>query len=189
VQVITFDSFKEFRKPVSIKCLQELGCAKANLVGPEIISHDQLWRICHEGMGIHARDVLISIQPDFVAKILSEKKTIELRKKPFPANGGVRIWIYSTSPTSAIEACAFVETVDSDTPENIWGKYQHKCGVSRSDFDTYFDGASEAYAINITHPRKLDKKMKLDDIKHLSDGFTPPQYYSTHFPRERMTGQ
>ncbi|MBY0562514.1 GNAT family N-acetyltransferase [Hyphomicrobium sp.] len=177
VQVIKFDSFKEFQKPVSMKRLHELGCAKANLVGPEVISDDQLWRICHEGMGIHVRDVLISIQPDFVAKILSGKKTIELRKKPFPANGGVRVWIYSTSPTSAIEATAFVETVDCDTSENIWNKYQHKCGVSKADFDAYFDGASEAYAISITRPRKLDRRFKLDDIKKLLDGFTPPQYY------------
>lgn len=177
VQVITFDSFKEFRKPVPMKRLQELGCAKANLVGPEVISHEQLWRMCHEGMGIHARDVLISIQPDFVARILAGKKTIELRKKPFPANGGVRIWIYSTSPTSAIEASAFVEAVDCSTPEIIWSKYQHKCGVSRADFDSYFNGSSEAYAISVANPRKLDRKLKLDDIKQLSDGFTPPQYY------------
>lgn len=177
VQVITFDNFKEFRHPVSIKRLQELGCAKANLVGPEILTHDQLSRIAHEGMGIHARDVLISIQPDFVAKILNGKKTIELRKKPFPANGGVRVWIYTTNPTSAIEASAFVENVDCDSPDNIWKRYQHKCGVSRADFDAYFAGATEAYGISITRPRKLQKKVKLDELKQLSGGFTPPQYY------------
>ncbi len=177
VQVITFDNFKVFTYPVSFKRLQEIGCAKASLIGPEKLPYSQLFSILHEGMGIHARDVLISIQQDYVSKILNGKKTIELRKKPFPANGGVRIWIYSTSPTSAIEATAFVTTVETDTPENIWKKYQNKCGISKDDFDAYFSGSTEAYALHLSNARRLDRKMKLEDIKKLSEGFTPPQYY------------
>ncbi len=177
VQVITFDNFKVFPRPVPLKRLQELGCAKANMVGPEKLSYEQLFSIIHEGMGIHARDILISIQSDYVAKILNGKKTIELRKKPFPANGGMRIWIYTTSPTSAIEATAFVSTVDTDTPDNIWKKHGNKCGISKTDFDTYFSGSSEAYALHVSGARRLEQKVKLDDIKKLSDGFTPPQYY------------
>lgn len=177
VQIIIFDNFKVFQRPVSMKRLKDLGCARANLVSPEKLSHEQLFSIVHEGMAIHARDVLISIQPDFVAKILSGKKTIELRKKPFPVNGGVRIWIYSTSPTSAIEATAFVSIVDADTPENIWKKYSSKCGISKDAYDAYYAGSSEAYALHINDAKRLDKKMKLDEIKNLSEGFTPPQYY------------
>lgn len=177
VQVITFDNFKVFSRPVSMKRLQELGCAKANMVGPEKLSYEQLFSIVHEGMGIHARDVLISIQPDYVAKILSGKKTIELRKKPFPVNGGVRIWIYTTSPASAIEATAFVSTVDADTPDNIWKKHKNRCGISKADFDAYYSGASEAYALHVSEAKRLSKRIKLDEIKELYDGFTPPQYY------------
>ncbi|MCB1551840.1 MAG: GNAT family N-acetyltransferase [Alphaproteobacteria bacterium] len=177
VQVITFDNFKVFSQPVSMKRLQDIGCAKANMVGPEKLSYAQLFSIVHEGMGIHARDVLISIQPDYVSKILNGKKTIELRKKPFPSNGGVRVWIYSTAPTSAIEATTFVSTVDVDTPENIWQKHKNKCGISKDDFDAYFAGATEAYALHISGAQKLGKKIKLNEIKKLSEGFTPPQYY------------
>lgn len=177
VQVITFDNFKVFPKPVSIKKLQEIGCAKANMVGPEKLSYQQLFSIIHDGMGIHARDVLISIQQDYVAKIMNGKKTIELRKKPFPVNGGARIWIYSTSPTSAIEITAFVSTVEVDTPENIWKKYESKCGISKDNFDAYFLGSTEAYALHVSEVQKLGKKIKLDEIRKLSDGFTPPQYY------------
>jgi len=177
VQVITFDNFKPFVRPVTMKRLQELGAAKANLVGPEVLPYSQLFRIVHEGLGIHSRDVLLSIQPDFVDKILSGKKSVELRKKPFPANGGVRVWIYSTSPTCAVEAVAFVDSVDVDTPDNIWRKYQHKCGISRTAFDTYFADCGDAYAVNIARAHKLEKRIKLEHIKKISDGFTPPQYY------------
>jgi predicted transcriptional regulator len=177
VQVITFDSFKPFSRPVPMKRLQELGCAKANLVGPEILKDEQLCRIVQEGMGAPFRDVLLSIQPDFVAKILNGKKTVELRKKPFPANGGTRVWIYSTSPTSAVEAVVHVDAVECDTPENIWHKFQNKIGISRSDFDAYFSGSAEAYALNISNPEKLERRVKLDEIRTLSEGFTPPQYY------------
>ena len=177
VQVITFDNFKQFSRPVSMNRLRELGSAKANLVGPEMLSHDQLCRILHEGMGIPFRDVLLSIQPDYVGKVLSGKKTVELRKKPFPSDDGTRVWIYSTNPTSAVEAMAYVDTVECDTPANIWRKYQHKCAVSRTDFDAYFSGATEAYALNIVRPMKLERRLRLEEIKALSEGFTPPQYY------------
>ena len=177
VQVITFDSFKVFSRPVSLRKLIDLGCAKANMVGPEKLSYGQLFSILHEGMGVQARDVLISIQPDYVSKILNGKKTIELRKKPFPLNGGVRIWIYSSGPTSAIEATAFVSHVDVDTPENIWNLHKNRCGISREDFDAYFLGSTEAYALHIVEARKLDKKIRLEEIKKIFDGFTPPQYY------------
>jgi predicted transcriptional regulator/GNAT superfamily N-acetyltransferase len=177
VQIVTFDNFKEFVRPVPLKRLQELGCAKANLVGPEALGPDQLYQIAHEGMQFPTRDVLISIQPDYVAKILSHKKTIELRKKPFPANGGVRVWIYSTGPTSAVEASAFVDAVDQGTPDEIWRRHQHKVGISRKEFDAYFNGAPEAYAISVTRPRRLERKFKLEQIRGLLDGFTPPQYY------------
>ncbi|MCK5374100.1 MAG: GNAT family N-acetyltransferase [Alphaproteobacteria bacterium] len=177
VQVIIFDNFKTFPYPVPMKFLQKLGCAKANMVGPEKLSYEQIHSIIHAGMNIPTKDVLISIQPSYGSKILNGKKTIELRKKPFPANGGVRIWIYSTSPTSAIEATAFVSTVDTDTPEKIWKKYGNKCGISKTDFDTYFSGALEAHALHISNAKRLNKKVKLGEIKKLFDGFTPPQYY------------
>lgn len=177
VQVITFDNFKVFSSPVSMKRLQELGCAKANLVGPEKISYEQLSAILHEGTEQHTKDVLLSIQPNYVAKIVNGKKTIELRKKPFPANGGVRVWIYTTSPTSAIEASAHVSVVDADTPENIWNKYKNKCGVTKEEFDKYYEGSREAYAIHIGDVKRLSKKVNLEELKKLLDGFTPPQYY------------
>lgn len=179
VQVITFDNFKVFSHPISMKRLQELGSAKANMVEPEKLSHEQLFFILHEGTAQHTKDVLISIQPNYVTKILNGKKTIELRKKPFPANGGVRIWIYTTSPTSAIEASAFVSTVEVDTPENIWNKYKNRCGVTKDEFDAYYAGSTKAYALHISDAKRLskNKKVKLDELKKLSDGFTPPQYY------------
>ena len=169
VQVITFDNFKVFTKPIRMKRLLELGCAKANLVGPERLTQEQLFSIVHEGMEMHSKDVLISIQPDYVAKILSGKKTIELRKKPFPINGGMRIWIYSTNPISAIEATAFVSEIDSGTPKNIWEKYSNRCGISKVDFDSYFSGSTEAYALNISRVERLDKKIRLNEIKKLSE--------------------
>ena len=177
IQVITFDNFKVFPNPVSLKRLVELGNAKANLVGPERLSFEQLNAIAHDGLGIQAKEALMSIQPEYVAKILSGKKTIELRKKPFPVKDGVRVWIYSSSPTSAIEATAYVSKVDVDTPENIWKKHQHRCGISKEAFDAYFVGSAKAYALHIIAPKRLSRKIKLDDIRKLSVSFMAPQYY------------
>jgi predicted transcriptional regulator len=123
------------------------------------------------------KDVLLSIQPNYVTKILNGKKTIELRKKPFPAKDRIRVWIYTTSPTSAVEASVYVSNVEKGTPEEIWKKYQKKCCISKSEFDKYYDGADTAYAIHIENPQRLSKKITLPELKTLLEGFTPPQYY------------
>ncbi|MDH5721901.1 MAG: GNAT family N-acetyltransferase [Alphaproteobacteria bacterium] len=177
VQVIIFDNFIEFPNPLTLKELKNLGCAKANMVGPEKLSFDQLYNILHLGTSMPVKDVIISIQPNYVAKILSGKKTIELRKKPFPANGGVRIWIYTTKPSSSIEATAYVTEYEKDTPENIWKKYRNKCGISKKDFDEYYNGCKEAYALTLSNAKKLSRKIKLTELKELNEGFTPPQYF------------
>ena len=177
VQVITFDNFKVFSAPVPLKRLHELGCARANMVGPEKLSFEQLSTILHEGTSANTRDVLLSIQPNYVNKILNGKKTIELRKKPFPINGGVRVWIYTTSPVCAVELYVVVSSVDEDTPNNIWKRYKNKCGISKEDFDSYYNNSKVAYALHLSHPKKLNSRMKLQELKDVFENFTPPQYY------------
>ncbi len=177
VQVITFDNFKEFKRPIPMKKLKEFGCAKANLVGPEKLSYNQLFNILHEGMEFPSQDILLSINPNYVAKILNGKKTIELRKKSFSANGGIRVWIYSTSPVSSIVACAFVSEVHKDTPANIWTRFNNKCGISKSEFDAYFSNSKEAFALTLKWAEKLKTRIPLQGIKNMSEGFNPPQYY------------
>lgn len=177
IHVIIFDNFQQFSNPVPLRLLKENGSAKANMVSPEKLSYQQLYNITHIGLNQQTKDVIISIQPNFVAKILSGKKTIELRKKPFPANGGVRIWVYTTKPISAIEAVAYVTEYEKGTPEEIWAKHKSKCGISKTDYDAYYDGCDEAYALTVSKAQKLSQKIKLEELKSMPDSFSPPQYF------------
>lgn len=177
IQVVLFDNFKPFAKYVPYKKLTELGCAKANLVAPEKIDVNALSEIVHLGFDKPNRDALISIQPEYVTKILSGQKTIELRKKPFPHAETDRLWIYTTTPTAAIEGVARVAEVIKGTPDEIWQKYSGKCGIQKSDFDKYFEGADDAYAIRLKEVVRLKRKLKLADIQATIEGFVPPQYF------------
>lgn len=177
VHVIKFDNFVPFPQPVSLRRLHDLGCAKANMVGPESLTYPSLYKIMHEGLGVSSRDVLLSIQPSYVSKIISGKKTVELRKKPFPSNHGMWTWIYASSPSSAIEAVCRITQAHKGSPSEIWDRFSHRCGIAKNDFDAYFLGCEEAHALELTDVHKLPDRMRLDDIRRISSGFSPPQFY------------
>ncbi|MCH7499785.1 MAG: GNAT family N-acetyltransferase [Nitrospinae bacterium] len=177
VLVVTFDNFKEFTTPISLKRLHGIGCGKANFVGPELVSPKRLRKVLHEGLGVPDRDVILSVHPSYVSKILSGKKTVELRKKPFPIPEGSRVWIYSTNPVSSISSIAIVKDVFKGSLSDIWKRYKNKCGISEKIYGEYFSGFHEGYAITLENARPLRKKIKLQEIRKWAKNFNPPQYY------------
>lgn len=177
IHVITFDNFKEFANPVPYKNLKEMGCAKASFVAPEKVTSSNLSLIIHRGYNLPMRDTLISIKPDFVAKILSKKKTVELRRKPFPCEENSRIWIYSTVPDKCVKATAKASKISKGTPAEIWKKFGTRAGISKEDYDKYFFESEDAYAIELTDVKELPKTIKLDQIQKWIPDFTAPQFF------------
>ncbi|MBI4218372.1 MAG: GNAT family N-acetyltransferase [Elusimicrobia bacterium] len=49
IHVFTFDNFKPFTKMIEHRKLKQLGCGRANFVGPEGLDHRTLSAICREG--------------------------------------------------------------------------------------------------------------------------------------------
>lgn len=176
-QVLTFDNFTPFRNPVPFKKLKEFGCGKASMVGPEKIDAGKVSLLMNFGHGLNSKDVIISILPEYVEKILKGKKTIELRKRSFPDIPNCRMWIYATAPISAIVGTAQVEEVFKGTPTEIWNKFNGRSGVSKEVFQQYYEACNDAYAIKIKNPVALKKKIPLQKLKELCDGFSAPQYF------------
>ena len=69
-------------------------------------------------------DVLLSIRPEFVEKILSGEKKYEYRKAIWTkdSNDINSVLIYETSPVSKVVASFRIGKIIADSPENIWSK-------------------------------------------------------------------
>jgi len=112
-----------------------------------------------------------------VDKIIDGQKTVELRRRfPTDAATGSIALIYSTSPVQAIVGYALIKEVRRLPLDVMWREFGKAACISRQDFDRYFLGLSEGFAILLDDVRELGKPVK---AKVLSDkfGFVPPQSY------------
>jgi len=124
-----------------------------------------------------ARDVLVSIHPDYASKILRGEKTVELRRR-FPevgAAGGTAL-IYSTSPVQAVVGCARIKHVVKLPVAKIWKAYGAAACVSKQEFHSYFAGLKHGFAILLDDVFPLKKNVKASDLRSRY-GIVPPQSY------------
>jgi len=59
-------------------------------------------------------------------------------------------------------------------PEELWASTCHGSGISKSFFDSYFDGRSRAYALQIGNVRAFEVPIAPSEI---FANFTPPQSF------------
>lgn len=128
-------------------------------------------------MPLFARDVLLSIHPNYASKILSGDKTVELRRK-FPETSaiGATALIYSSSPVQAIVGFARIKDVLRLPIEQIWRNHGEAACIERRDFDAYFDGLDYGYALLLEDAQTLERQRSLEDLKK-EFGFAPPQSF------------
>jgi predicted transcriptional regulator len=123
------------------------------------------------------RDVLVSIRPIHVSKILKGQKTVELRRR-FPEVGekGVTAFIYSSSPVRAVVGFARIEYVLKLPVSRIWKEHSDAACISRHEFDAYFSGLAAGFAIIFADVRSLKQQLKAADLLE-KFGIVPPQSY------------
>jgi predicted transcriptional regulator len=123
------------------------------------------------------RDVLVSIRPIYASKILEGQKTVELRRK-FPEVGatGAMVLIYSSSPISAVVGFARIRHVLKLPVANIWKEHGVAACVSKDEFDAYFSGLKQGFAIFLEGVKSLRKQLKASDLEE-QFGIVPPQSY------------
>lgn len=80
-------------------------------------------------------ELLLSIRPEFVKKIISHEKKYEFRKRIFRKNVD-KIFIYSSSPEKKIIGYFTAGNIIKDHPENLWDNFSHVAGISK---ETFFD--------------------------------------------------
>lgn len=123
--------------------------------------------------------LLISIKPQYAKKIFKGKKTIELRKSA-PLRAGIDSYmlIYVTSPVKELWGVCKIAGLIKDKPEIIWEKFGEKTGISKGEFDNYYEETNNAFCIELKEVKSLlGHKINLEKLKKIIPGFNPPQTY------------
>lgn len=137
------------------------------------------------------RDVVLSIRPQYTSKIMEGKKTIELRRRfPLSAPRGTIAYIYSTSPIRAIVGRAEIADVVKLPIDQIWQQYSKRASIARPDFDSYFAGLDEGFALQFKNARPFSRPLQLAELRDRF-GFEPPQsfLYATPILRKALADE
>jgi len=78
-------------------------------------------------------NVLISIKPKYVEKIISKEKTYEFRRNIFKKEVE-KVVIYSTSPEKKIIGYFKSNSIIKDCPKNLWDNFSEEAGINEEDF-------------------------------------------------------
>ena len=109
------------------------------------------------------KKILLSINPEFVEKILNKTKKFEYRTKV--AKRDIKaILVYCTYTTKKIVAQVKIKSILSDSPENLWKKTKEFSGISKEFFDRYFKNREVAYAYELGDIIEYKKPKPLEDF-------------------------
>lgn len=123
------------------------------------------------------KDVVLSVRPHYSEKIFKGIKTVELRRRfPVAAPKGITAYIYSTSPVRAMVGSTEIKDVVKLPVADIWKKFGKMAQIDRKDFDEYFSGLREGFALKISNARSFTRPIDLSELRERF-GFEPPQSF------------
>lgn len=122
-------------------------------------------------------EIIISIKPNFVEKILNGEKTVELRTRRANLEPGTKMWIYSTLPMGEICARATVDYVQTGSPEEMWKEYRNEIAINEEEFWEYVGEREAVSIIKISKVNPINKGISLKRIKEELNHFIPPQFF------------
>lgn len=120
-----------------------------------------------------ARTILLSVHPEFVAKILQGIKSYEFRRV-VPKNDVSGVLIYCTAPVKRVVAFVEVTGCLSGSPTEIWNATAARAGISRAGYRTYFRGRRTAHAFVIGRVCAFERPCELREILPIR---VPPQSF------------
>ena len=125
-------------------------------------------------------EILLSIKPEYVERILQKKKTYEFRKR-LPACNVDVIHIYCTYPVMKVVAKVRVTEVLKASPTSLWEKTKHCAGISRSNYRQYFRGCKIAYAFSLGELTVFDSPKDINEY-----GLSAPPQSFVYVARESV---
>jgi predicted transcriptional regulator len=122
-------------------------------------------------------NILISIEYDYVLKMLSGLKTAEIRRRQLRIQPGTLVWVYSKLPRGQVELVATADDIVEASPRKLWELYKERIAIAPSDFRKYLRGVELGCAILLRDIRPLQPAVKLDTLRRTSRNFHPPQFF------------
>lgn len=116
--------------------------------------------------------VLMSINPEYVEKIIEGTKKFEYRKVRCKREIS-EIIIYCTAPVCKVVGKVQVKSILEDEPEVLWGKTRDESGTDYKFYKEYFQGHDKGIAYQLGKVTKFKKEKSLSFYKVK----TAPQSY------------
>jgi len=136
-----------------------------------------------------ANAIFLSIRPQYVSKIFGGTKTVELRRvRPKYIAKGALVLIYVPSPVQSLVGAFKVDRAIEMPLKELWEAVHDRSGVTREEFDAYYEGTSTGVAIFFSEVWNLPEPIELRDLKE-SVGFQPPQGFRYVTPSELASPQ
>lgn len=107
--------------------------------------------------------ILISIKPEFVKRIMAGEKKFEFRKVECRRTVE-KIIIYSTAPVMQVVGEAEVDDILVDIPQFLWEKTSENAGITKEFYDKYYENIHKAIAYKLKNIVEYEKPLKLDDF-------------------------
>ena len=117
-------------------------------------------------------NLLISIKPEFVKKILAYEKLYEFIKSIFKEDVD-KIFIYSTYPVKKIVGYFEVNEIICESPQELWNSFSEVSGISKKDFFKYYANSNEGFAIKIDNLHIFEEYIDMNQY----DDFRAPQSF------------
>lgn len=145
---------------------------------PDVLDENQLvFPIFGDDLFRPQRDVVLSIRPQYSEKIIQGEKTVELRRRfPLSAPRGTIAYIYCTSPVRAMVGRAEIMNVVKLPVKEIWRQYAKSASIDKAEFDAYFSGLDEGFALQFANAQPLPRQLELSELRERF-GFEPPQSF------------
>lgn len=121
-------------------------------------------------------DVVISVRPEYVERVIAGQKRIEVRTKRPNLAPGDTIWIYEKLPKGHISVRAQVESLETISPFSAWRKYRNPIGISYAEFQDYVAGRDSVSLIFLKAVRVLHRPISLEQLRIAHSRFCPPQF-------------
>jgi predicted transcriptional regulator len=123
-----------------------------------------------------ANAIVLSIRPYYAEKIFQQIKTVELRRvRPKYLKPSSLALIYVSSPVQSLAGAFKVDFVLEKPLDELWAEVQEKAGVTKQEFDDYFQGVETGIGIFFTEVWTFENPIKVQDWAEQGIDFRPPQ--------------
>lgn len=135
-------------------------------------------------MNTPLQPLLISLKPRYADLVFEGLKKAELRRRILACMKNRNVFVYVSSPVMELRGGFRVAQVWQGSPEYIWREVSDLAGITRRDFDAYFEGSTIAYALEIKEVWEYQKPVSLNTLRNRFPNFVVPQSWRYAKPEE-----